>query len=203
MLHTCAGISDHEYSWAIRFQSWGYVVLVVDSLTPRGLDYICDGRSGSPAPWLRALDAFGARQYLSDMDGVDGSRIAIIGMSHGAMALLDAVRSSSVSDGQLPAFQAAVGFYPLCGQPETIHTPTLVLIGEQDSWTPANQCQELADGVADESKLSLKVFPGAHHLFDHPGIDMRELGHVIRSDESATAQSVIMTREFLKQHLDH
>ncbi|MGI9317618.1 MAG: dienelactone hydrolase family protein [bacterium] len=51
LLHTCAGISEHEASWAETLVGWGYVVLTVDSLTPRGVNYICDGRPGSMAPW--------------------------------------------------------------------------------------------------------------------------------------------------------
>ena len=44
VLHTCAGLSEHDEAWSRRLQSWGYVVLSVDSFTPRGFEYICDGR---------------------------------------------------------------------------------------------------------------------------------------------------------------
>jgi hypothetical protein len=45
----------------------------------------------------------------------------------------------------------------------------------------------------------LEVFPGAHHTFDHPGVDIVELGNIVRSNPEATAQAVRMIREFLSK----
>jgi hypothetical protein len=52
LLHTCAGISEHEESWSDRLVEWGYVVLAVDSFTPRSVKYICDGRHPGHGHWM-------------------------------------------------------------------------------------------------------------------------------------------------------
>lgn len=82
LLHTCAGISEHDESWPI---GWflGYVVLTVDSLTPRSQKYMCDGSSGWTAPWSRALDAYGTKRYLSTRPFLNPNRVAVMEMSHG------------------------------------------------------------------------------------------------------------------------
>ena len=49
--------------------------------------------------------------------------------------------------------------------------------------------------------MTLKVFDGAHHGFDHPGIDIVEFGNIVRSDPEAAAQAIQMTREFLSERL--
>jgi hypothetical protein len=65
LLHTCAGISKHEGFWVTRLVAQGYVVLTVDSLTPRGMSYICDGRPSSPAAclthWMLTVRRFTCR----------------------------------------------------------------------------------------------------------------------------------------------
>lgn len=203
LLHTCAGISEHEESWSDRLVAWGYVVLTVDSFTPRGVKYICDGRQGQgwTTPWSRALDAYGAKRYLLTRPFVDPTRIAVMGMSHGAMTILEVIKRSTSAGLAMEPFRAAVAFYPLCGNPEPVNTPTLVLIGGADNWTPADQCIQYLERLQPPHEMTLKVFPDAHHVFDHPGIDIVELGHIVRSDPEAAAQAIQMTREFLNDQL--
>lgn len=201
LLHTCAGISKHEESWSDRLVSWGYVVLTVDSLTPRGQKYICDGSSGWITPWSRALDAYGARRYLSTYPFVDPTRVAVMGMSHSGMAILEVIKRSTSTGLATTTFQAPVALYPLCGEPEPIDTPTLILIGSDDNWNPADQCRAYMSKLQPPHEVILEVFPGAHHVFDHPGIDIVELGHIVRSNPEATAQAVRMTRELLSKRM--
>jgi dienelactone hydrolase len=147
------------------------------------------------------LDAYGAKQYLSDLSFVDPGRIAVMGMSHGAMTVLEVVRQSTLSGQSLSPFRAAVAYYPLCGQPESLNAPTLVLVGEKDTWTPAQQCVQYLHRMEQPHELVLKVFTDAYHLFDHPEIDLKELGHTLRSDPEAAAQAILITKEFLGDHL--
>lgn len=201
LLHTCAGISEHERYWSDLLVSWGYVVLTVDSLGPRGVEYICDGRPGTVSPWQRALDAYGAKQYLSGQAFVDTRRIGVLGMSHGGMTILHMVKQSINTGLGIEPFEVAVAFYPYCGEPEPVSTPLLILVGSEDIQTPAQLCREYVDRLQPGHPVSLQVFTGAHHLFDHPGIDLVELGYILRSDPEAGARARELTRAFLRERL--
>src|SRR3954469_10214564 len=41
LVPACGGAGDHIYDWAERLTRAGYVVLIVDSLTPRGVSDNC------------------------------------------------------------------------------------------------------------------------------------------------------------------
>jgi dienelactone hydrolase len=124
-----------------------------------------------------------------------------MGMSHGARAVLEVIKQSTSADLEMNPFRAAVTFYPLCNEPKPINTPTLIMIGSEDNWTPADLCVQYFARLPHPHELTLKVFLGAHHAFDHPEIDIVELGYIIRSDPEAGAQANRMTREFLSEHL--
>ena len=200
LMHGCAGIREWNEVWSDRLVTWGYVVLSVDSLTPRGEKYIC-GRLTAATAWARVLDAYGAKRYLSTRPFVDPTRIAVMGMSLGGNTVLHAIKQSTSTGLGMKPFRAAVALYPYCGEPEQINTPTLVLIGGADQWTLAEECVRLLDKLPPPHEMTLKVFPGAHHVFDHPGFDFEELGLIVRSDPEAAAQAIRMTREFLSERL--
>jgi dienelactone hydrolase len=55
--------------------------------------------------------------------------------------------------------------------------PTLILIGERDDWTAAQDCRDMAAGVSspglarrsdDTHNVQLIVYPDAYHAFDLP-----------------------------------
>ena len=202
LLHTCNGLSKHEEMWSQRLVDWGYVVLSVDSFATRGLDYICDGQVGHyVGPWARALDAYGAKRYLSTRSFVDPDRIAVMGMSHGATTVLETIKQSISNGLATQPFQAAIAFYPLCNEPETINAPMLILTGDKDSWTPAELCERYVGKLPSQNRVKLKVFAGAYHAFDHPGIDIEELGYIIRSNPEAAAEASQIAHEFLEEWL--
>ena len=57
-----------------------------------------------------------------------------------------------------------VAYYPSCYDKVEFSTPTLVLIGDKEDWTPAKLCE----AVKGKPNLEMVVFPGATHAFNVP-----------------------------------
>lgn len=200
LMHGCGGIWRWNDVWADRLTSWGYAVLDVDSLGPRGETSICD-RTGSISGETRARDAHGAKAFLAGVPFVDPARIAVLGMSHGGWAVLNAIRRTTTSELELQPFRAAIALYPWCDEPTELDAPLLIAIGELDDWTPADRCRTFVEGTRSPGELVLEVYPGAHHLFDLEGEDERQEGHVLRYHPQAAADAVRRIRAFLSEHL--
>src|SRR5262245_23309900 len=52
-LHGCGGIGPNLHRWAHTLQQWGYVVLLVDSFSPRGKTNICDSTRSVDPQYVR------------------------------------------------------------------------------------------------------------------------------------------------------
>ena len=200
LLHACAGVTESSEVWSDRLVAWGYVVLTVDSITPRGEKYIC-GREAAVPAWIRTLDAYGAKHYLSSRSFVDSSRIAAMGMSLGGNVILQVIKKSTSEKLAMEPFRVAVALYPNCQKPESINVPTMILIGSADQWHSADACVKFLERLPPPHQLTLKVFPGAHHVFDHPGMDMVELGKINRYHPEAAELAFEMIREHFDERL--
>ncbi len=198
LLHGCAGMTASGERWAARLAEWGYIALVADSFTPRGLSNIC-GRPGTLPPLARAEDAFAAAAWLRANTQLREGQVAAIGFSHGGGTALAVATRRSVE--RLPAapFAAVVAFYPWCphtGAP--LASPLLILVGNADDWTPAARCQRLlSDWRPEFGAATLQVYPGATHAFDAPGRERRYLGHLMRYDAEAARDATDRVRRFL------
>lgn len=204
MLHGCSGRTEWNRIWLARLVDWGYVVLDVDSHQSRGVTRadVC-GRGHSPDPITRMHDAFGAKRYLSGRDYVDPTRIAVLGMSQGGITLLQAIQSKNVEDlGQTP-FRAAVALYPQCPDKLDTETPVLILIGGADNWTPPTRCRGLSAREGSAGTVSYVEYPGAHHGFDIPNVDVTWFNrYIVRHDARAERDAIERVREFLAQTME-
>jgi dienelactone hydrolase len=204
VLHGCAGFSSGgSLQLADQLKDWGYVTLVVDSLTPRGLMTACGG------PFINQPgDAYAALRYLSQQSFVAPERVAVLGNSMGGYSALYAV------DRDLMAqyfrqfnerFRAAIAYYPSCAIPATVLTaPALILIGEADDWNPAERCRQMvAHRRPDSAPIALTVYPGAHHGFNfamlQPG--RSSFGHWLEYNEPAAKDAEEKVRAFLAANL--
>lgn len=199
LLHGCTGIIESDEMWSDRLVSWGYVVFIVDSFTPRGYENLCEGEKVTS--WARALDAYGAKQYLETRSFVDPARIAVMGRSHGGMTILEIIKQSNSEDFAVKPFQAAIAFYPYCREPVPINAPTLILTGDEDQWHPAEFCTQYMNKSPSKNQITLKVFAGAYHSFDEPGADGIEAGFIYRYHPEAAAEASDLTRKFLEKRL--
>src|SRR5262249_20371305 len=81
-------------------------------------------------------------------------------------------RQAALQDGK-PDFRTAIALYPGCQRLSQAawsgRVPTLILIGRADDWTPAAACEQMVAGARGRSAgISIVVYKGAHHDFDHP-----------------------------------
>jgi dienelactone hydrolase len=202
LLHDCSGLgprsSGAPMRWARKLVEKGYVIVLPDSFTVRGYGGgVCTNPSPSRnevAPARRVPDAYVALAYLRTLPYVDGSRIGIMGGSHGGATTLASIAAPERTQEPLAqekrgGFSAAIALYPGCapylegwrtatragGSGSITHyvsvykpvAPLLILIGANDDWTPAEPCRRLTESARQAGyPVSIKIYPGAHHSFD-------------------------------------
>jgi dienelactone hydrolase len=173
-MHGCGGLLNdsgklrsRETDWAERLLAAGYVVLFPDSFTARGVREICSATIRSVFPKDRADDIAAAAEWLGAQPFIDKTRLALMGWSHGAMAVLWALRPGFLD--APPRFKTAIAFYPGCRQIARLDDwrpsiPLTVLIGGADDWTRPGPCRELARRTG----FRFVEYVGAYHGFDAP-----------------------------------
>ena len=176
LLHGCAGVRRKDTQWAEAFRQQGYVALVVDSLSGRGLmtweerRRICLGLDlwGS----TRAGDLLATLAHVRALPFVDAERIAVVGWSHGAWAALDFLASASPE--MVRGLRGVVAFYPYCGIVSRarwwgfgVDVPVLMLLAQGDTIVSTDSCVSLAESeVKRGHPVAAKVYPDVGHVFD-------------------------------------
>lgn len=219
MAHGCGGVLTKDGKFSERYRQWGellaaqgYVALLVDSFSTRGIREICtQTRKIRPLHLSdRVQDVRAGRDFLAARADVDPQRIALLGWSNGGSTTL-------LATGETPAganpFTAAVAFYPACAPYLRQHykpqSPLLVLIGEADDWTPAEPCHRLAEATPE---MRLLTYPGAYHGFDAPSGKLRKrldvpngvkpgAGVTMGPNPEARADALPRVLAFLAEHL--
>ena len=224
IVHDCSGLGPRSSGapdrWARELLGQGYVVLIPDSFTTRGIDV---------SPERRARDAYAALAHLRTLPYVDGSRVGLMGGSHGGSTTLASMIAPE-RDGEPLAldkragFAAAVALYPRCttrqgalrGDASGVYRPVaplLILTGEKDDWTPAEPCRKLTEAAQRAGyPVTIKIYPGAHHSFDsHNPVRYVEArnnpssptgrGATTGGDPAAWADSIREVAAFFGRHL--
>ncbi|MEQ1773535.1 MAG: dienelactone hydrolase family protein [Burkholderiales bacterium] len=225
LVHQCGGLgvgrskpNASMLNWAKESVARGYVVLLMDSLGPRGVDTVCYGPKGGVNPFRGVTDALQAAQHLQKFDFVDKNRIALAGFSWGALVGLLA-SSADYSSKLVPGvrFSAVVSFYPGCftknlkGEPfanpfirSDIDRPLLVLMGELDNETPPAECvEQLSPLKAAGAPVDWHVYPKTTHSWDakqndgNTQIDVRGNRVTYRYSKEVTEDSARRMFQFL------
>jgi dienelactone hydrolase len=187
LMHGCSGLTAVQESAARLLRDRGYVALVVDGFSARGVETTCGRAYASPTPRERVEDARAAVRQLETLPYVDPRRVALVGWSHGGLTALLAWAEGSRPPGA--PFCAVAAFYPHCSVPDdgaAGRVPLLVLIGGADDWTPPSLCQTFAAGASARGRdVSLVVYPGATHSFDREGAATTYAGHLLVPDRGA------------------
>ena len=182
IFHGCGGPGQNTARMAGLLASWGYVALVVDSFSTRGLKDVCGRNWPTQADAeARAHDIDAALKWLAGQDFVDPKRLAFMGYSYGGgVAMLRAL--SPQATGAEPIARAAILIYPDCaladvlGPKLAVRQPTLFAMGALDDWTPVSQCQAVIGRIVQGRDLvEMRIYEGAHHSFDALGLPVRYL----------------------------
>jgi len=201
LAHTCAGVSDHTTLWGNLLANWGYVVVAPDSFSPRGEKSVC-ARGMVVSGSARVADVAGAIDFLNAQPYVERNRIGLIGHSHGGWTTVRAVQRNY--DLAARGLRAAVAYYPSCAAPfdRNVSVPLLILIGDKDDWTPADNCRKLqAAGFADPGLVEAVYYPRAYHSFDYKLPDRTAYGHHLAYDPSAAPDAEARTKAFFELRL--
>ena len=207
IMHGCSGLDPEvqkgNAAHVRNLRSEGFVTLILDSFGPRRLgDVVCnEGKEEMEAFRYRQRDAVAAVRFLRSHPFVDSENIFVMGQSHGGWVVLQLAISRNIPVGD--RFRAAVAYYPWCGDQqlrERLHTPVLVLIGEQDDWTPADRCLE-AKRYARGAPFEVVVYEHAHHSFDLPmGGPYRYKGYTVAGHAGAAADSRKRMVAWFREH---
>jgi dienelactone hydrolase len=179
-MHDCAGLTNPAGRIASKYREWalllihdGFIVLFPESYGSRGLGNQCNVRNRSVHPEHELVeDANASRRWLSQQPDVQADHISLLGWSNGASSVLWTVRPHRKTDDK-PDFRSAVAFYPVCRRLESTawsaRIPTLILIGGADDVTSPQDCENMVAGAKGRSaRITIMVYPGALHDFDHP-----------------------------------
>jgi len=214
VLHGCRGPTDATFDWARRIAGWGYVTIVPDSFGSRDKVDVCNDPMVM-LPGIRVPDVIAAADYLATRPFVQRARIGLIGFSHGAGTVIEALQHDLSALG----IRGGIAYYPLC-IPETqanVAMPLLVVIGDKDDWSPAARCRALQQaGLRHPDLAEFVYYPAAHHGFDYDappqfvsGADLAALdggvGEVVRHhieyDPDAARDAELRTRVLLDKLL--
>ncbi len=210
LIHGCNGLDwqlPNRPGWVLlrryaqRYADRGYIALVLDSFGPRGVTNIC-GNPRAVSFGRRAWDVYSAARMLAERPDVDRQRLVLQGDSHGGSTTLLAIENGRWHGRQ--HFAAAIAWYPGCFPLNGVTTPLLILIGENDDWTPADRCKAMVNGLptTDRPEVTLRTYPGATHAYDFPlPTRTNSLGHHMAYDLEATTDSWATIDAFLARHV--
>ncbi len=201
----------HMQTWAAWLMQLNYAVMIVDSFGPRGVTNTCDNGELVPGQ-LHAADLYTAAAYISRFPQFQGRKIGAIGFSHGGWGILETASDRISGIAELRAslakehigISALVAMYPACHRHvrARFDVPLLIIIGENDDWTPAWACERLAAYPRlPGPDLRLKVYPRAFHVFDVEKPPRRYFGHELEYNAQATANAKREIQDFFARHL--
>jgi dienelactone hydrolase len=196
-MHDCSGLTNASGAIASKYREWaqllvrdGFVVLFPESYTSRGIGSQCAARNRPVRPDReRVADANASRRWLDQQPDVRADRISLLGWADGGSSVLWTVRPQRKTDDKAD-FRSAVALYPGCRRLDSTawsaRVPTLILIGAADDVTSPQECEHMVAGAKGRSaRISIMVYSGAFHDFDHPNRPPQvRTGYAVSADGS-------------------
>ena len=180
LLHGAGGPRAGEKYWSKELRKIGLATFVVDSNSTRGCPPstfgVCKNYSKHQG-MVNIVDAYRALEILSTHPRIDPARIAVMGFSVGGKASLysSVKRFQKMWGNPGLEFAAYLSFYPACNitfndDEDISNKPIRIFYGELDEWSTPIPCKEYVDRLSEIGKdITITIYPGAHHSFDHRG----------------------------------
>ena len=180
LLHGAGGPRAGEKYWSKVLRKIGLATFVVDSNSTRGCPPstfgVCKNYSLHQG-MVNIVDAYRALEILSTHPRIDPARIAVMGFSVGGKASLysSVKRFQKMWGNPGLEFAAYLSFYPACnitfnGNEDISDKPIRIFYGKLDEWSTPISCTEYVNRLRKTGKdITITIYPGAHHSFDHRG----------------------------------
>jgi len=208
LLHDSGGLSRKDTEYAKKLVTWGYVVIVPDSFSPRGFGKLQTDPDAVGAQ-QRVQDTIGTAEYLATLSYVKKGHIGVLGFSHGGWTIMKGVQENAFWGAY--GIKAAVAYYPYCTAPQDINValPVRILIGEKDDWTPVRRCRDVIAGAKRASLIDMTVYPDTYHSFDcgcattyMPGrAEGKTVTRRVEGNSAATRDAEAKTKAFFERML--
>ena len=235
MMHGCAGVwsygveskeaqppikalSHIHKRWGENLERAGYTGLLVDSFSARALTNECNnGSAGLNEATVRPKDAAAGRAWLLANQHAAAGRIALLGWSNGASAVMASMDQTNEGTPGSKPFKEAFAFYPGCGlinefggnastadkttwlpyAPVTIHhaaTDPLYTDGKCNN--RVSVATTLGAGNATGNAVAMTVHSAARHSFDQIDITKAIASPYTTADRDAqiAADAAVMDR---------
>ena len=151
IIHGGHGLVPTNFASALwARQTLGANVLVLDSYWSRGRDNNWETWTPFGAN-MRALDVIAAARWLKTTQGIDPSKLVLMGDSQGGWTVLRAFTNDPYLRNQMKGlYRAGVALYPNCRSDASIYRPQLgpytapviIFTGGKDTATPVSECDD-------------------------------------------------------------
>ena len=165
------GWGAHHLEYLEMYRDMGIATFELNSFKSRGVKSTV-GTQTEVTTAMMILDVYRALEVLSNHPSIDKNNVALTGWSlGGAVTLFSGWKPLKNKINTELNFSAKLAFYPACfaipNNMDFEDTPTHILIGELDTWTPAEACIEFEDMMKKKSyDFNVTVYEDSYHSFD-------------------------------------
>jgi dienelactone hydrolase len=213
----CGTVSSPRLN-SLRNTGLGYATIFVDSFTGRSIPYTNNLLKTFMSGYIKQQpgDILVAISEARKLSFVDKEKLALIGSSSGALAIMDTFAMNppqeipanlkNVPDNPLAGVKAAILFVPYCDTPAkakgkgwTQNIPVLMLMGGKDPYTKS--CLEIVTILENKRRpIRAHVYPSAQHTFMGTPEDEKYFPSMPPShNPEATADARRRVKEFLAE----
>jgi dienelactone hydrolase len=200
--HTWKGRSEFEDNKAVALNNLGYAALSIDIFGGGINGNSVEENQALIEPFVKDRQLFRQRlisavEFGKTIEGIDASKIALIGFCFGGLAAIELARSGYELSG-------CVSFHGLLNQSDEpfqkVNTKLLVLHGDKDPMVSSEQILALQDEMTEsDADWQFISYGNTYHAFTNPAANDIEMGTVYNHDSdirSWTAMSNFLEEVF-------